>query len=99
MVKALRAYAKVAGGTYPKVKIIYGDVIRDQLYEMDAKAEYMEGNLGWATMAVIMRHQESSYYGIDVDENSPDDVLFRWKREDGKVQVIYGNLESAIEEE
>ena len=97
IVKALRAYAKVTGGEYPKVKVIYGDVIRDKLYEMDAKDEYMEGNFGWAVMTTYMLRKESSYHGIEVDQSTPDEVLFRWKRDDGKFQVIYGNLESAIE--
>ena len=98
IVKALRAYAKVTGGEYPKVKVIYGDVIRDKLYEMDAKNEYMEGNFGWAVMSTYMRRRESSYHGIEVNQSTPNEVLFRWKRDDGKFQVIYGNLESAIEQ-
>ena len=99
IVKALRSYADVTGGEYPKVEVIYGDVVRNELHAMDAADEYLEGNLGWAIMTVIMMRQEASYYGIEVDQNTPNKVLFRWKRVDGKVQVIYGNLESAIEEE
>jgi len=44
---------------------------------------------------------DAAYYGKTVGPNDKDKVLLRWKREDGKYEVIFGDLraETAILQE
>lgn len=47
----------------------------------------------WAELNGIMRHDASATYnGMTVGPTDRDKVLFKWRRDDGKDQVIYGDL-------
>lgn len=111
--KALRIYAKHSGGTYPPVKIIYGDVIAVQIRKIAGvkgppySKEVMESelfdelngaSLGFAQMTVLMRDSaEAKYFGKTVRPEDKNAVLFEWPRRDGKMQIIYGDLRIAVE--
>jgi outer membrane lipoprotein-sorting protein len=108
--EALTIYAEASGGHYPRVKIVYGDVIRDELVKMlkipwpprtieegrDEKvAKVRRATEGIATMSLIFRHNpDAAYYGKTVGPNDKDQVLFRWKLDDGRYQVLFGDLRS-----
>jgi outer membrane lipoprotein-sorting protein len=105
---ALRTYAKYNGGKYPQVKMVYGDVTRDQLFknagvfqrpktaEEAADPKYVEcqdAAWGFSHLNVIQRENaEAAYNGSTVDPSHKDKVLFRWKSESGKYHVIFGDL-------
>ena len=47
----------------------------------------------WAELNGIMRHDASARYnGMTVGPTDRDKILFKWRRDDGKDQVIYGDL-------
>lgn len=47
----------------------------------------------WAEINGIMRHDASATYnGLTVGPKDKEKVLFKWRRDDGKDQVIYGDL-------
>lgn len=47
----------------------------------------------WAELNGIMRHDASAMYnGMTVGPADKDKVLFRWRRDDGQDQLIYGDL-------
>lgn len=47
----------------------------------------------WAEINGIMRHDASATYnGMAAGPTDKDKVLFKWRRDDGKDQVIYGDL-------
>jgi outer membrane lipoprotein-sorting protein len=104
----LRLYAKYSGGHYPRVKMLYGDVTRDELVTLsgapypphteadfkDARVkEVNDATLGFATINSILRdNADAAYYGKAVGPGHKDKVLLRWKLPDGSYEVIYGDL-------
>ncbi len=107
--KAMKLYAELSGGHYPKVRKVYGDVTRDEMFKMvgieiPPKPEqyrdprYMEiqnATFGLARINVIQRENEdAAFYGIEVGPNDADRALFRWKLPDGRYQVVFGDLRS-----
>lgn len=107
--EALKLYVELSGGHYPKVKKVYGDVTRDEMFKMagidipptpeqykDPRyAEIHKATFGLARINVIQRENEdASFHGIDVGPQDAGKVLFRWKLPDGRYQVIYGDLRS-----
>jgi len=106
---SLKTYAELMGGHYPRVKIVYGDVTRDELLQKigvrgipSAKqrkdpnySRVQEAVLGFAYINKILReNSDAVWYGSSVGPEETDQVLLRWKLEDGTYRVIYGNLES-----
>jgi hypothetical protein len=112
-------YAEFSGGQYPQVKMIYGDVMLDNLYkfagisleqylaaiqkdnkliETDKErwnkySRISESTKNWAELNGIMRHDATAAYnGLTVGPTDKDKVLFKWRRADGKDQIIYGDL-------
>jgi outer membrane lipoprotein-sorting protein len=56
-------------------------------------AECMRAQLGLAWINTIQRHNPDAVYnGKAVGPGDKDKVLFRWKLEDGRYRVIYGDL-------
>ena len=54
-----------------------------------------EAVLGFAYINKILReNSDAVWYGSSVGPEETDQVLLRWKLEDGTYRVIYGNLES-----
>jgi outer membrane lipoprotein-sorting protein len=107
--EALKLYAELSGGHYPKVQKVYGDATRDEMFKMagintpptpeqskDSRyVEIRKATSGLARINVIQRENENAaFHGIDVGPNDAGKVLFRWKLPDGRYQVIYGDLRS-----
>ncbi len=107
--EALEIYAELSGGDYPKVKMVYGDVTRNRMFEFIGikgrptaenrrSKEYrkvMQATSGFASINGILRdNPDAAYYGKTVGPKDNDKVLLRWKLDDGKYQVIYGDLKS-----
>ena len=107
---ALKNYSEVGNGKYPQVTMVYGDVTRDKMYEFagytgrdtkefnheDNYVKILEAGIGFGWMNKIMRENEDARYnGLIVGPTNSDDVLFSWKRDDGRFQVIYGDLKIA----
>ena len=108
--EALRTYAEASGGHYPRVKIVYGDVTHDELVRMlgvawppstteqmrDEKvAKIRQAAEGFAQINGTQRdNPDAAYYGKTVGPSDKDKVLFRWKLDDGRYEVIFGNLRS-----
>ncbi|MGC8643960.1 MAG: hypothetical protein ACP5XB_29225, partial [Isosphaeraceae bacterium] len=105
---SLELYAKYSGGHYPRVKMLYGDVTRDEFvklsgapypprkeaYFKDARVkEVYDATWGFSTINVILRENaDAAYHGKTVGPNDKDKVLLRWKLDDGSYEVIYGDL-------
>lgn len=109
MTEALGIYAELSGGHYPKVKIVYGDVMRDAMFKFigiegrptadDLKSEeyaqVMQATWGFARINMVLRdNPDAAYHGKTVGPKDNDKILLRWKLPDGKYQVIYGDLKS-----
>jgi hypothetical protein len=89
------------------VKVVYGDVICNELTKLlgiqepprtrDEKvAKVQQATAGFAAMSLIFRYNsDAAYYGRTVGPKDKDKVLFRWKLEDGRHEVIFGDLRSA----
>jgi len=107
--EALKLFAELSGGHYPRVKMIYGDVTRDQMREMAGFKEHVtmeqrrgkmfkriqDATWGLATINTILRdNSDAAYHGREVGPKDKDRVLLRWKLDDGQYQVIYGDLRS-----
>jgi outer membrane lipoprotein-sorting protein len=108
---ALKTFAEFSGGHYPRVKMVYGDVTRDELVRMagvqwppkpaqlrDEKVGKIYGSMmGFAHINSILRdNPDAAYYGKTVGPNDKDKVLLRWKLDDGKYQVVFGDLHAEI---
>ncbi len=106
--EALKTYAEASGGFYPRVKIVYGDVTRDELVKLlgiqwpprtmeqmrDEKVgKVQRATAGFAAITLIFRHNpDPAYYGKTVGPSDKDKVLLRWKLDDGRYEVIFGDL-------
>ena len=104
----LKLYAKYSGGHYPRVKMLYGDVTRDEFVKLsgapypprkdadfkDSRVqEVNDATWGFATINTILRENaDAAYHGRRVGPDDKDKVLFRWKLDDGSYEVIYGDL-------
>jgi hypothetical protein len=108
--QGLKLYAKYSGGHYPRVKMLYGDVTRDEFVRLSGApypprkkedlddprvAMVNDATWGFAHINTILRENaDAAYHGKTVEPNDKDKVLFRWKLEDGTYEVIYGDLRS-----
>jgi outer membrane lipoprotein-sorting protein len=109
--KALETFAEFSGGHYPRVKMVYGDVTRDELIRLSGvpwpptpaqlnneKVGKINGSLmGFALLNTILRENpDAGYYGKTVGPADGNRVLLRWKLDDGQYQVVFGDLHSEI---
>jgi len=108
--EGLKLYAKYSGGHYPRVKMLYGDVTRDEFVNLsgapyppkgeadlkDARVKEMyDATWGFSTINQILRENgDAAYHGKTVGPDDKDKVLLRWKLDDGSYEVIYGDLRS-----
>lgn len=107
MAAALKLYAELSGGHYQRVKIVYGESIRDDMVEMaglkgqplskmvtnETYEKIMDVSRGTATISMVLRdNEDAAYYGLTVGPKDKDKVLLRWKTGDNSYYVIYGNL-------
>ncbi|WP_165246758.1 hypothetical protein [Paludisphaera soli] len=51
---------------------------------------------GWIN-SLLVDNADASYHGKTVGPKDADKVLMRWRRDDGRDQVIYGDLRTAVE--
>jgi outer membrane lipoprotein-sorting protein len=106
--KGLKLYAKYSGGHYPRVKMLYGDVTRDEFVKLSGAPypprtdadlkdprvkDVYDATWGFGTINSILRENaDAVYHGRTVGPDDKDKVLFRWKLDDGSYEVIYGDL-------
>ena len=56
---------------------------------------FLEATRGLGTINVTLRdNPDAAYHGLQVDPEDKNKVLLRWQLEDGRFQVIYGDLRS-----
>ncbi len=107
---ALKLYAELNQGKYPQVTIVYGDVTLSKLKELGGFANREPGEWlskdklyqriqasgsGWAAInRILADNPDASYRGKDVGPADKNEVLLKWKLEDGFYQIIYGDLRS-----
>jgi hypothetical protein len=111
IVKALEFYRELSGGHYPRHRIVYGDVVRDEMLAMAGidnpprpeqistkrYGQYLDGCRGMTDLACTLRDNEDAvYFGLTVVPKDKGKVLFRWRLEDGRYQVIFGDLRDEI---
>ena len=110
IVNSLRFYSELSKGKYPQVKVIYGDVMHAEMLKLAGKRHEVEldesrdptvlkinGERGFAIVTGIQRNNpDAAYHGLTVGPKDADKVLLRWKLEDGRYQVIYGDLRSEV---
>ena len=98
IVEGLKIYAKYAGGHYPRVTMLYGDVTRDELVRLsgapypprkaadsqDARLwDVYKGVEGFARINSILRdNPDAAYHGKTVGPEDKDKVLLRWKADE-----------------
>ncbi len=108
--ESLKLYAKYSGGHYPRVKMLYGDVTRDEFVKLSGApypprkdedfrdprvAMVNDATWGFAHINSILRdNADAAYHGKTVGPDDKDKVLLRWKLDDGTYEVIYGDLRS-----
>jgi hypothetical protein len=98
-VEGLKTFAKHARGKYPQVEIVYPDVVEKQLLDLYAKAgqerdqEFDRVVSGLKAVSYILLHNaDAKYHGKAVSPGDTDKVLLRWRRDDGRFRVIFGDL-------
>jgi len=106
--EGLKLYAKYSGGHYPRVKMLYGDVTRDEFVKLsgapfppkkdedfkDPRIKMVhDATWGFSWINTILRENaDAAYHGKTVGPDDKDKVLLRWKLDDGSYEVIYGDL-------
>jgi hypothetical protein len=109
--QALKSYARLSKGHYPRVRVVYGDVTLDAMREMigitgvptpeqmrtSAYGDIMNSTRGFATLNGIQRdNADAAYHGMTVGPNDAGKLLLRWRLEDGRYQVMYGDLRDEV---
>ena len=105
--QALSIYAELSGGHYPRVRAIYGDVTSYEMLQMIGiegaptaeqlrSAEYakvQKATEGLGRLHGLFRENpDVTYYGQSVGTKDKIKVLLRWRLEDGRYEVIFGDL-------
>ena len=108
---ALKMYSNLSGGHYPKVKMVYGDVMRNKMLEMAGfkgrpRREWLDDKQyrrvnsktdGMTTINVILRNNaDAEYRGLHVGPNDKHQVLMKWRLPDGQYQLIFGDLSAEV---
>jgi hypothetical protein len=109
---ALRTYAELCGGRYPNVTRMFAEPVRDEMYKAAGIAypgtpeqmlhdkqyrRVFDAGQGFAVFNRVFRYNpDVAYYGKTVGPNDKDKVLLRWKLDDGRYQVIFGDLRNEI---
>ena len=105
--EAMKIYAEASGGRYPpqkRISLRATDDLCDYLgLAKWPKRNAKDGNAGKAARAMDGFHQiadiqanrpEFAYYGKSVGPSDKDKVLLRWKLDDGRYEVLFGDLRS-----
>ncbi len=112
VVDALAIYSELTGGHYPQVSTVYGDTTRNEVVKKlgiawppksvdqmkEAKCiKAFRAARGFAEINILQRdNPDAAYYGKTVGPTDRKKVLLRWKLDDGRYQVIFGNLHGEI---
>lgn len=103
--RALKVYAKLFDGHYPKGSTVYGDVViaavRDKMNlsgltpaEQSLRPSYEEfsgARLGFAMLSTLLRdNPKAGWHGKTVTAKDADKVLLYWQSADG-FEVIFGD--------
>jgi outer membrane lipoprotein-sorting protein len=106
--RSLKIYAEASGGRYPQNRVNPIDTV-EELCRMLGVAKWPggdedeKGNVGKAARAIrgfeqmgkLLAHNPGAVYsGKAVGPNDKGKVLFRWKLDDGRYEVIFGDLRS-----
>lgn len=107
---AFRIYAELLDGHYPRVTKIYPDKAAEEIAERhginpwnpkhediirDEYTKVQNANAGFGWLYLVFQSNPGiKYYGKTVGPKDSKEVLVRWKLEDGRYQVIYGDLRS-----
>jgi hypothetical protein len=105
--EALRAYAEESDGRYPREKRVYTitgytlskrlgvDISKQPTTKDDVEntRKYVKVMEGFLRISNIHDYNsDAAYYGKTVGPNDKDKVLLRWKLDDGRYEVIFGDL-------
>lgn len=103
-IDGLRAYAKLMGGRYPSA-LSFATAIAEAEEYLDDKHDNYDEAAGRDLEAVFSLRsacnffrdlsnadQDAAYYGKTVEARDFDRVLMRWRLEDGRYRVIFGDL-------
>lgn len=110
--QALRLYAQLSGGHYPRVTKFDGDAIHDEMVKMAAtiaptqsetereetlqELQQATPGLQWLTR-ILKNEHHTGYYGMDVDPSDNEKVLLWWPLDiNDDYRVIYGDLRSEV---
>jgi len=111
VIKGLEIYRELSGGRYPGGTMVYGDVTRDEMFKMvgiegrptreqigsQAYANIMQAGLGLGTInRILTDNADAAYHGKIVGPQNADKVLLRWRLDDGRYQIIYGDLRREV---
>jgi outer membrane lipoprotein-sorting protein len=106
--EALRIYSKTCGGHYPRANNWQSTAVRDLSEMLAAKGEewvmtengvksidgkyekLIEGTQQYGSIQSY--NPDAAYYGKTVEPGDKDKVLLRWKLDDGKYAIIFGDL-------
>ena len=102
LVDGLRYFAKLTGGKFP-AKLTIGDILGeigeiDKAKSGDPSFQFDDGqivNLKYGAQhfgKLEAEGKEAAYYGETVTAADADKVLLRWKLDDGRYRVIFGDL-------
>lgn len=92
IVQGLKAYREVAGA-YPKIEPFNAPKVAEELGKLAKKKVDVEALQGIVLIGVLQSaSKEAVYLGKTVGAEDKDKVLFRWKLEDGKYRVVFGDL-------
>jgi hypothetical protein len=105
---ALKTYAELCGGHYPRIARTFAEPVRDEMYKAagipyPASVEQMlhdkqyqrvfKAQQGFYVFnRVLQANRDTAYYGKTVGPKDKDKVLLRWKLDDGRYEVIFGDL-------
>jgi outer membrane lipoprotein-sorting protein len=107
IVTGLKTFAKYSGGKYPQAKMVYGDVTSEELNRnaglplrgppADTRSKVytdcLQAYAGFGQINELQRHsRDAVYHGKTVGPKDRDKVLFRWKLNDGRFRIIFGDL-------
>ena len=102
---SLKIYAEASRGHYPREKNVTSLGTTEDLCKMLGVVKWpggeKEGNAGKAAKAMAgfaricdiqAYNSDAAYYGKTVGPKDKDKVLLRWKLDDGRYEVIFGDL-------
>jgi outer membrane lipoprotein-sorting protein len=112
IIGALKTYAELCGGHYPRITRTFAEPVRDEMYEAAGiklpptteqllhdrqYRKVLNAFQGFAVFnRVLMSNPDAAYYGKTVGPTDKDKVLLRWKLDDGRYQVLFGDLRAEV---